>query len=135
MPFEHGTLIGRIFVRVNPDVIIRDDAWLLQTMHNSDVDGIFTDCDRNWTVVDGKKCSVAEGAGRRCLDSQIQSDFFGFRPSAIGNNSFQKWSYSFLGGLDKHIITGLEVNSNQDPECEGVPVFKFAGKQVCATLG
>ena len=43
--------------------------------------------------------------------------------------------YSFLGGLDKHIITGLEVNSNQDPECEGVPVFKFAGKQVCATLG
>jgi hypothetical protein len=31
-------------IRLNPDVLIRHDTWLIQTMLNTSIDGIFHDC-------------------------------------------------------------------------------------------
>jgi hypothetical protein len=60
-------------IRVNLDVVIRNDTWMVATMENDDdVDGIFTDCfGRNPT------CQ------QNCTSHIIHSDFFAFRPRAI----------------------------------------------------
>ncbi|CAE7338935.1 unnamed protein product [Symbiodinium necroappetens] len=50
-------------VRLNPDVLIMDDNWLLETMGNSSVDAIFVDC-----------------------VGQINTDFFAVRPHVIQAN-------------------------------------------------
>jgi hypothetical protein len=62
-------------VRVNPDVVIRDDTFLLQTMEDDSVSGIFDDCLE-------KACP----AGRKCVDRLIHTDFFAIRPSAISRD-------------------------------------------------
>ena len=50
-------------VRLNPDVLIMDDNWLLETMGNSSVDAIFVDC-----------------------NGKINTDFFVVRPQVIQTN-------------------------------------------------
>jgi hypothetical protein len=50
-------------IRLNPDVLILDDKWLLEIMRNSSIDGIFQDC----TV---------------CL---LHTDFFAVRPRAVNS--------------------------------------------------
>ena len=50
-------------VRLNPDVLIMDDNWLLETMGNSSVDAIFVDC-----------------------NGTMNSDFFVVRPQVIETN-------------------------------------------------
>jgi len=63
-------------IRVNPDVLILDDEWLMNHMVDSDVDGIFADCD------DGN-------FARYCHDAvRVNTDFFAFRPTCIGPESF-----------------------------------------------
>jgi hypothetical protein len=62
-------------VRVNADVIVRDDTWLLETMSKIEVEGIFVDCDAT-------PCTAKQA----CANAQIQTDFFVFRPSAIQGN-------------------------------------------------
>jgi hypothetical protein len=47
-------------IRINPDVLIRNSTWLLQTMHDPTVDGIFVNC-----------------KGRH---PRIHTDFFAVRP-------------------------------------------------------
>ena len=66
-------------VRVNPDVIIRDDTYLLSTISGDvDVDGVFVDCH--------EKCK----GDTHCNDTgfQMHSDFTAFRPSAIPSDIF-----------------------------------------------
>lgn len=64
-------------VRVNPDVIIRNDTWLLETILTSDeenVTGIFVDCDG----------ACNETAAHCNKDGyRIHSDFTAFKPSVI----------------------------------------------------
>ncbi|CAK9115110.1 unnamed protein product [Durusdinium trenchii] len=50
-------------VRVNPDVLIFDDQWLLETMQNSSIDGMF----------------------QNCGNCRVHSDFFVLRPSAVNH--------------------------------------------------
>ena len=50
-------------VRLNPDVLIMDDNWLLETMGNSSVDAIFVNC-----------------------NGKINTDFFVVRPQVIQTN-------------------------------------------------
>jgi hypothetical protein len=59
-------------IRVNPDVMIRDDNFLLERFQDSRVHGVFVDC------LD-KDCPT----GKRCADSMIHTDFFAVRPDAI----------------------------------------------------
>jgi len=59
-------------IRLNPDVMIRDDTFLLKYFGDSRVHGIFVDClDRD--------CP----RGNRCTDNMIHTDFFAVRPNAI----------------------------------------------------
>jgi hypothetical protein len=56
-------------IRINPDVLIRHDAWLIQTMMNTSFDGIFHDC-YNQNYYSNPK-------------PKLHSDFYAFRPSAV----------------------------------------------------
>ena len=48
-------------IRLNPDVLIMDDKWLLETMGDASVDGIFGEC----------------------MGRQLHTDFFAVRPQAM----------------------------------------------------
>jgi hypothetical protein len=59
-------------VRVNPDVLIKNDTFILASMADKSINGIFVDClDR--------PCP----AGRGCFNRHMHSDFFAIRPSAV----------------------------------------------------
>lgn len=64
-------------IRVNPDVLIRDDSFLLRSLHNDSIDGIFADCR-----------DVPCPAGRGCANRLIHTDFFAVRPGAIPRDAF-----------------------------------------------
>jgi hypothetical protein len=53
-------------IRLNPDVLIRRDTWIRQTMMNTSIDGIFVDF--------SKRSAKA-----------VHSDFYAFRPSAAND--------------------------------------------------
>jgi hypothetical protein len=55
-------------IRLNPDVLIRRDTWIRQTMMNTSVDGIFVDY------------STKSAKG-------VHSDFYAFRPSAANDEA------------------------------------------------
>ena len=59
-------------VRLNPDVIIRDETWLVQTMQDPGVDGIFTDC-------------YSRPCTSHCTGNIAHTDFFVVRPRALRN--------------------------------------------------
>lgn len=62
-------------IRVNPDVLILDDDWLIKKMADDGVDGIFADChDANCTS--------------HCTDNFVNSDFFAVRTTHLGQASF-----------------------------------------------
>lgn len=65
-------------VRVNPDVLILDDEWLIETMLDDGVDGIFANC-QDYLV-----CQ------KNCLNSLVNSDFFAVRPMHLGPRSFSE---------------------------------------------
>jgi hypothetical protein len=56
-------------IRLNPDVVIRNDTWLIQTMLNTSIDGIFHDC--------LNRKSYANST------TDFHTDFYAFRPSAV----------------------------------------------------
>ena len=56
-------------IRVNPDVLIRNDTWLIQTMLNTSVDLILSDC---WT----QDYTVHS-------NPHFHTDFYAFRPRAV----------------------------------------------------
>lgn len=58
-------------VRVKPDTLIRNSTWLLKTMQDPMVDGIFVECAQNPTP-------------------RIHTDFFAVRPKACRPNAFDE---------------------------------------------
>jgi len=62
-------------LRVNPDVLILDDDWLINNLADEHVDGIFSDCN------DGNCTS-------HCTDGFVNSDFFAVRTNQLGPASF-----------------------------------------------
>lgn len=71
--FQHGWFQEYDWVvRVNPDVLIKNDSSILVSMADVSVSGIFVDClDR--------PCP----AGRGCSSRHIHTDFFAIRPSSV----------------------------------------------------
>jgi hypothetical protein len=55
-------------IRVNPDVLIRDDRWLMETMLNTSVDIIVHEC---------------VSTNKYTTQPFLHTDFFAFRPKAI----------------------------------------------------
>lgn len=67
-------------MRVNPDVILKNDTWIRQQMDDKQISGIFTDCF-------SRQCTR-----RRCVDHLIHSDFLAFRPRVLSASSFLRAS-------------------------------------------
>ena len=59
-------------IRVNPDVLIRQDTWLIKTMLNTSVDMIVHECDT---------------ANKYTDHPFLHTDFFAFRPRAVDRDS------------------------------------------------
>jgi len=63
-------------IRLNPDVLVLDDEWLINNMADLGVDGIFADC-------------LDQACERHCTEvSMLNTDFFAVRPSHLGPTSF-----------------------------------------------
>jgi len=72
-------------IRVNPDVLILDDDWLIQNMLDDDVGGIFADC-----AADKVKC------WQYCVNGTMtNSDFF-----AVRTMHLKPWLFTDLKGAD-----------------------------------
>lgn len=84
-------------VRMNPDVLIRQDTWIRQTMLNQTVDGIFIDYTR----------------GRRGSIKGLHSDFFAFRPEAA-NVTALRANFLQKPTAETHLYTGFEESIQQD---------------------
>ena len=100
--FEHGWFEGYDWViQVNPDVLIRNDTFLRQSMANDRISGIFVDClDR--------PCL----AGKRCLDRQIHTDFFAIRPTAISRGEILKADNSHAEAVATKAFSGIVRNGS-----------------------
>lgn len=88
-------------VRVNPDVVIRDDTFLLQTMEDDSVSGIFDDCLE-------KACP----AGRKCVDRLIHTDFFAIRPSAISRDEVLRLASTNAENMATQAFSGIVRNGS-----------------------
>jgi len=111
-------------IRVNPDVLILDDEWLIKNMLDSGVDGIFADCTD--TI-----CSS------HCTGSLVNSDFFAVRAEHLGPASFTGLQGTFSSAelqiteaFSKLIGQGRDrwiPNTNMQGACrirgDGVPVL------------
>mmetsp|Transcript_37518 Transcript_37518/g.74468 ORF Transcript_37518/g.74468 Transcript_37518/m.74468 type:complete len:347 (-) Transcript_37518:146-1186(-) len=62
-------------IRVNPDVLILEDEWLVRTMHDRQVDGIFADC-------------LYQNCSRNCTRALVHTDFFAVRPRSVNFENF-----------------------------------------------
>mmetsp|Transcript_7711 Transcript_7711/g.14403 ORF Transcript_7711/g.14403 Transcript_7711/m.14403 type:complete len:294 (-) Transcript_7711:29-910(-) len=88
-------------IRVNPDVLILDDDWLIQNMLNDDVGGIFVDC-----ATRKKEC------WQYCIDGTLtNSDFFAVRTMHLHPGQF----------IDLH---NAEGHSCWNAECAVDAAFK-----------
>eukprot|EP00591_Stephanopyxis_turris_P006222 CAMPEP_0195526184 /NCGR_PEP_ID=MMETSP0794_2-20130614/27098_1 /TAXON_ID=515487 /ORGANISM="Stephanopyxis turris, Strain CCMP 815" /LENGTH=204 /DNA_ID=CAMNT_0040656809 /DNA_START=201 /DNA_END=815 /DNA_ORIENTATION=+ len=81
-------------VRVNPDVLIRNDTWLLETMADDSIDAILVNC--------GQLQGIA-----------INTDFFAYRPKAMPNNAWEEMIHDnneqTAGKYFKSIVEGKRV--------------------------
>jgi len=59
-------------IRLNPDVIIRDDGFLREAMAQKDVDAVFANCNK-----------------RRTGDVRVMTDFMAWRPKAVQIGAFR----------------------------------------------
>lgn len=63
-------------IRLNPDVLLLEDEWLIKNMLDLGVDGIFADC-------------YDHGCERHCtVGNMVNTDFFVVRPWYLGPESF-----------------------------------------------
>ena len=65
-------------IRLNPDVLIRNDTWLIQTMMNRSIDAIFHDCHNRILYPSQDHPSTLPKP-----IPKFHTDFTAFRPSAI----------------------------------------------------
>lgn len=77
---ENGWFVGYDWVvRLNPDVIVRNDSWVLQQMQNESIDGIFARCN-------DRPIWASKGP------MKVHTDFTVFRPRALAPGSFSNAS-------------------------------------------
>lgn len=73
---ENGWFVGYDWVvRLNPDVIVRNDSWVLRQMRNESIDGIFARCN-------DRPIWASKGP------MKVHTDFTVFRPRALAPGSF-----------------------------------------------
>lgn len=83
-------------IRLNPDVLIRRDAWIRHTMLNETADGIFIDYSR----------------GRRKGIKGLHTDFYAFRPRAVNVQELQA-NFETKKTAETHLWTGFQDSIQQ----------------------
>jgi hypothetical protein len=66
-------------IRLNPDVLIRNDTWLIQSMMMDSIDGIFHDCFNRIHY----PADIQRGQPPLKPALKFHSDFYAFRPVAV----------------------------------------------------
>ena len=82
---KHGWFSGYDWViRMNPDVMIQNDSWLVETMenHNHNVSLLFAECSSPENVDIGPNYNIPNEV------KAMHSDFTAFKPSAVPNKAF-----------------------------------------------
>ncbi len=74
-------------IRINPDVLIRRSSWILETMNDPSVDGIFIECSRH--------------------PIKIHTDFFAVRPLACHFDAFEEMVEA-KEGIGNHEMTAAK---------------------------
>lgn len=83
---EQGLFAGyEWMLRVNPDVLVLNDSWILRTMEDPNVDGIFVDCK--------DLCHIGS-----CTNpaSVLHTDFFPVRPRVLKHGAFNESTFAQL---------------------------------------
>jgi len=78
-------------IRLNADVLLRRDDWLLETIHNDTVDGIFVTCPLTSTNPSVRK---------------LHSDFLAFRPSAVNHTLL--WEHARIQNAEEHLTKSFQ---------------------------
>lgn len=86
-------------IRVNPDVLIRNDTFISTQMHDPRVSGIFDDCK-----------DLPCPAGNRCLDRTIHTDFFAIRSSAISLDELLRINVTHAEKMATEAFSGIVKN-------------------------
>ena len=91
-PFPPIVLYIYRIIRLNPDVLIRNDQWLLQQMNNPELDGIF------------QLFYPKNNRGKKI--PFFHTDFYAFRPHAANATVFAN-SYKTHGTAEENIQPGF----------------------------
>lgn len=70
-------------VRLNPDVLMRDDRVISREMRNASTVGVFVDCHE-------VRCDSPECTRKKV----VNTDFFAFRPDSVDGDAFKYANYS-----------------------------------------
>jgi hypothetical protein len=93
-------------IRLNPDVLIRNDTWLMETMLDPGIDAIFHDCNNNrrhHTVVSSFKRALLT---QHHPTHRMHSDFVAFRPHAV-NRTLLLQAAVAATNAEQHITDGF----------------------------
>ena len=100
--FRNGWFEGYDWVvRLNPDVLVRNDTFLVETMQDDAVSGIFVDCY-------DKPCP----GGRKCVDRQVHTDFFAIRPGAVSRDLVLKLDGRHAEAMATAAFSGIVKNGS-----------------------
>lgn len=103
--FDQGWFDGYDWViRVNPDVLIRNETALLLRMQDPNIDGIFVDCYDSYCPP-GPGCNKAR---------YVQTDFLAFRPGAMDKHAFKNASHHVSAELQATQVFSAIVNNRKD---------------------
>lgn len=89
-------------IRLNPDVLIRDDRWLLQALKNPNIGAIVHNC---WYYVEDQakiSTNLSEGTAYK-----FNTDFAAFRPLALEPWAFLNTTINPRDNAELHFTRGL----------------------------
>jgi hypothetical protein len=108
--FEHYDWV----IRLNPDVFIRNETFLLHRLRDPAISGVFVDCTQ-------KVCE----SETNCSGRLIHTDFMAFRPNAIERNAFQNANDSNAESQATRALDRI-IEAKMDSWVTDVGVFRGA---------
>lgn len=86
-------------IRLNPDVLIRDDTFLRQAMRDDSIDAVFAVCERGVVVAPRPNDALL-------LRGRLHTDFTAFRPSAVNVTALLSKAL-MTGNAEQHLTNSM----------------------------
>ncbi|CAB9524522.1 expressed unknown protein [Seminavis robusta] len=119
-------------IRMNPDVLIRNDTWLLQTMHNQSIDAIlghWTHYNTHYNNNDPHNNNNTNGNNDTTM---LLTDFHAFRPRAVNHtalfNQYQQQELHHQLHAESHLYAGFSHLQHQG-RIAWIPHIEFPGME------